>query len=206
VLVPQKALSRAKSRLELDPARRRAVAEAMLRDTVAAIVSTTVVRRVVVLWDDEEDAGTLPAVDHLGTPGRSLNDALVHAAEQVRRDDPDVDLAVVPGDLPALTPGDLVRCLAIAASSPRAFLPDLHGVGTTVLTATAGTALAPAYGGGSTLAHATSGAHLIDPTDLDSVRTDVDDLVSLHRALALGCGRHTRAACVDTGLVAATVA
>jgi 2-phospho-L-lactate/phosphoenolpyruvate guanylyltransferase len=195
VLVPQKSFARAKGRLELDASRRRAVAEALLLDTVAAIHSSPVVHRVVVLWDDEKDAQILPSVERLGCAGRDLNDALAYAAGQIRRDDPDADLAVVPGDLPALTASDLSRCLDIAAGWPRAFLPDLDGVGTTVLTATGGNALAPAYGGCSALAHATSGAHLVDPTGLDSARIDVDDLVSLGRALALGCGHHTRAAC-----------
>jgi 2-phospho-L-lactate/phosphoenolpyruvate guanylyltransferase len=202
VLVPQKALSRAKGRLELDPPARRAVAEAMLRDTVAAILASGGVGRVVVLWDDERDAGTLTAVEGLATSGRGLNEALVQAANRVRGDDPGADLAVVPGDLPALRPADLARCLDLALGHGGAFLPDAAGVGTTVLTATGGTPLAPAYGGCSTLAHAASGAHLIDPTDLDSARADVDDVASLHRALALGCGRHTRAACAALGLVA----
>jgi 2-phospho-L-lactate guanylyltransferase len=205
VLVPQKKLDRAKGRLEVDPRERRALAVAMLRDTVAAAVATDVVSRVVVLWDDPADASALPWVDGLCTTGRDLNHSLLDGAESVRRDDPGSHIAVVPGDLPAVTAGDLARFLTEAAGHRRAFLPDEAGIGTTILTATAGTTLTPAYGGCSTLAHAASGAHLVDPTGLDSVRADVDDLRALGRALALGCGRYTLAACVDAGLVAATV-
>lgn len=201
VLVPQKAFARAKGRLDLDARDRSTIAEAMLRDTVAAVLTTPVVGRIVVLWDDEADAKSLTSVDGLDTSGLGLNEALVHAAESVRHDDPGAHLAVVPGDLPALTPSALTRCLTIAVGHGRAFLPDAAGVGTTVLTATAGATLGPAYGGCSTLAHATSGAHLIDPTGLDSARTDVDDLASLGRALDLGCGHHTRTAGAALGLL-----
>jgi len=201
VLVPQKALSRAKGRLELGPAARRAVAAAMVRDTVEAVVATAGVARVIVLWDDVADAGMVSSVEGLGTTGQCLNDALAFGAAHVRHDDPDVALAVVPGDLPALDPADLNRCLAIAGGHRRAFLPDADGTGTTILTATARVDLAPAYGRSSTLAHAASGAHLIDPVGLLSVRADVDDLASLARALGLGRGDHTRTACEAAGLL-----
>jgi 2-phospho-L-lactate guanylyltransferase len=201
VLVPQKALARAKGRLELDPRARRAVAEAMLRDTIDAILASRVVCRTVVLWDDVADAEALTGVDGLVTSGLGLNAAIERAAGQVRHDDPHAALAVVPGDLPALTPEDLGRCLDLAARHERAFLPDASGVGTTLLTATGAAPLGPAYGGCSTLAHAASGAHLIDPRGLDAVRTDVDDLAALARALDLGCGPHTRAACAALGLI-----
>jgi 2-phospho-L-lactate guanylyltransferase len=200
VLVPQKSLARAKGRLALEPCHRRAVAEAMLRDTVAAIAATGVVGRVLVLWDDESDRGTLPGVDGLGTPRRRLNEAIGFGAARTRQSHPRAGIAVVPGDLPALTSDVLTRCLDEAAAHPRAFLRDASGTGTTLLTAAAGTDLAPAYGPGSAGAHARSGAHPIEPTDLEAARADVDDLSSLERALALGCGRHTRSTWLGLGL------
>jgi 2-phospho-L-lactate guanylyltransferase len=200
VLVPQKALVRAKGRIELDPFARRALAEAMLRDTVDAIRATGGVRRVMVLWDEPSDVGILTDVDGTVTSGLPLNEALEHVAGEMRREDPQVDLAVVPGDLPALTPEALADCLERATGHARAFLPDATGVGTTVLAATRGTPLVPAYGGCSTFEHAASGAHLIDPRGLDRVRSDVDDLEALARAVALGCGPHTRAAAAALGL------
>jgi 2-phospho-L-lactate guanylyltransferase len=51
----------------------------------------------------------------------------------------------------------------------------------------------PAYGVGSERAHAAGGAWQIDPSGLDSLRTDVDDLGSLAAALSLGCGPRTTA-------------
>ena len=200
VLVPQKALARAKGRLDVDPRTRRAMALAMLTDTLDAVAATPGVTRVVVLWDDSADATTLQ-VESLGTEGRPLNPALELGAAQARHLDPAVSLAVVPGDLPALDPAELHACLEIASSHGRAFLPDAEGTGSTVLTATSEADLAPRYGLSSTLAHAVSGAHLICPDGLISARTDVDDLASLARALELGCGDHTRAACAAAGLL-----
>jgi 2-phospho-L-lactate guanylyltransferase len=173
----------------------------MVRDTVEAVRATAGVVRVIVLWDDVADAGTVSSVEGLGTTGQGLNDALASGAAHVRHDAPDVALAVVPGDLPALDPAELSRCLAIAGGHRRAFLPDADGTGTTILTATGRVDLAPAYGRSSTLAHAASGAHLIDPVDLLTVRADVDDLASLARALGLGRGDHTRAVCEAAGLL-----
>jgi 2-phospho-L-lactate guanylyltransferase len=154
-----------------------------------------------VLWDEPSDVGILTDVDGTVTSGLPLNEALEHVAGEIRREDPLVDLAVVPGDLPALTPEALADCLERAAGHARAFLPDASGVGTTVLAATRGTPLVPAYGGCSTFDHAASGAHLIDPSGLDRVRTDVDDLDALARAFGLGCGDHTRAAAAARGLI-----
>jgi 2-phospho-L-lactate guanylyltransferase len=201
VLIPQKALARAKGRLDLDPTERRAVATAMLRDTVQAVLLTPAVARVMVLWDDGADATLLPDIEGLDTAGKGLNGAIEAGAVRVRLDDPGFSLAVVPGDLPALNPFELDECLGMAAAHRRAFLPDAAGIGTTVLTATSGTNLRAHYGHCSTLAHAASDAHLIRPTGLRTLRADVDDLGTLARALELGCGRHTRSACMAAGLI-----
>lgn len=201
VLVPQKALTRAKGRLDLESVARRAIATAMLRDTVEAAAAAPGVARVVVLWDDEADAGCLPGVEGVGTAGLSLNAALDLGAAHVRGPEPGLGVAVVPGDLPALDPADLTRCLERAAGHARAFLPDADGTGTTVLTAAPGVILVPRYGPSSTLAHAVTGAHLIRPEELLSLREDVDDLESLARALDLGCGPRTRSACAAAGLL-----
>lgn len=201
VLVPQKALARAKGRLDLGPEERRAVAAAMLRDTVEAVLLAPAVARVVVLWDDDADAVTLPHVEGLDTTGRGLNGAVEAGAARVRLDDPTLSVAVVPGDLPALNPVELDECLRMAARHRRAFVPDATGVGTTVLTATSGSNLGARYGHCSTFAHAASGARLIRPTGLKTLRADVDDLNSLGRALELGCGRHTQSVCAALGLI-----
>jgi GTP cyclohydrolase II len=212
VLVPQKALSRAKSRLELPDRQRRALAVAMLRDLLATLAATGAVAEVLMLWDDPRDAAVLQAEDQprpwlpvtrMSAAGLSLNEALTRAAAMARGNGAGA-IAVLPGDLPALTATDLELCLARAAAHPRAFLPDAAGSGTTVLTALAGQPLDPRYGPASTVAHVISGAHLLDPDGLDRVRADVDDLAALRRALALGCGPCTSAAAVPLGLDATT--
>ena len=200
-LVPQKALAGAKGRLQLEPQQRRAVATAMLRDTVAALAATPAVESIIVLWDDPEDRSVLPTVAALCTRGRGLNESLELGAEAARSQFPGLGVLVVPGDLPALDPVELALCLQRAARIPRAYLPDAAATGTTILTATRGLPLLPAYGGPSAAAHAATGAHSLEVNGLDSLRADVDDLESLARALALGCGRRTRASCFSQGLV-----
>ena len=200
-LVPQKALAGAKGRLQLQPRQRRAVATAMLRDTVAALASTPAVERIIVLWDDPEDRWVLPTVAALCTQGHGLNESLELGAEAARSQLPGLGVLVVPGDLPALKPAELALCLERAARVPRAYLPDAAATGTTILTATHAFPLLPAYGGPSAAAHAATGAYSIDLSGLDSLRADVDDLESLARALALGCGHHTQSSCASQGLV-----
>lgn len=202
VLVPQKALNRAKSRLDLPPDRRRALAEAMLRDTLDAVRTTPGVEVVTVLWDDAADAARFPGTSGRPTAGMSLNEAVAAGQERCRA--PGTAIAVVPGDLPALSPEDLSRCLARAAESPRAFLADITGTGTTILTAGPEHRLVIRYGPGSAAAHAAAGVSPIPATGLEAARTDVDDLDSLARSLGSGCGHHTLAACARLRLVLET--
>jgi 2-phospho-L-lactate guanylyltransferase len=198
-LVPQKAFSRAKGRLELTADRRKALAVAMLRDTVAAVCATTGVERVVVLWDDDADRLTLRAVDGVSAAGLGLNRSLEKGAALARHRFPHLDVLVVPGDLPALDPPELEVCLARSGEHPRAYLPDARGNGTTLLTAIGDFPLVPAYGPGSAAAHAASGAHPLKVTGVESARCDVDDLESLAQAMRLGCGHHTRSCCASLG-------
>lgn len=199
-LVPQKSLSRAKARLELPRQQRRAIATAMLRDTVTAVRVTVDIQRVLVLWDDEADSAVLPGVDSLVTRGQGLNRSLEVGAAAARSHHPGCGVVVVPGDLPALDPRELAICLERASRHCRAYLADEVGTGTTILTATPDVPLLPAYGAGSAAHHAATGAHSLDPDDLDSLRADVDDLESLARAMARGRGNHTRSACAARGL------
>lgn len=81
-----------------------------------------------------------------------------------------------------------------AAGGGRAFLADAPGVGTTLLAADAGAALAPGFGVASRARHLASGAREIGLRGVDSVRQDVDTGADLRAALALGVGPHTAAA------------
>lgn len=199
-VVPQKALATAKGRLELDPRDRRVLAEAMLHDTLDAVAATASVSHVLVLLDQPGDLGAHPAWEVVSAPGLGLNGSIARGVREVRRRFARHGVVVVPGDLPALDPHELETCLERAACHPRGYLPDLAGTGTTILTATGGAPVRPAYGVGSARAHAAGGARLIDPSGVDSVRTDVDDLGSLAAALALGCGPRTTACAWDLAL------
>ncbi|MFD5542522.1 2-phospho-L-lactate guanylyltransferase, partial [Streptomyces sp. NPDC127079] len=94
-------------------------------------------------------------------------------------------------DLPASRPGLWAGLLDAAAEFPRAFLPDAAAIGTTLLAAAPGSALAPAFGPDSRARHAASGAVELPVADVDSVRQDVDTGADLRTALALGVGPRT---------------
>ncbi|MFI1963637.1 2-phospho-L-lactate guanylyltransferase [Streptomyces pathocidini] len=199
LVVPLKPLSRAKSRLarEAGAGPTPGLALAFAQDTVAAALACPAVRDVVVVTDDPlagAELGALGARAVRDEPGSGLNAALAHGARVVRQVRPGAAVAALNADLPALRPTELARVLRTAARSPRAFLADAAGVGTTLLCALPGTELAPAFGALSRARHRDSGATEIPLADVDSVRRDVDTVEDLHAALALGVGPRTAAA------------
>jgi 2-phospho-L-lactate guanylyltransferase len=136
-----------------------------------------------------------------------LNPALAHGATTVRARCPDTALAALNADLPALRPEELARVLRAAARSPRAFLADAAGTGTTLLSAMPGQELAPHFGPRSSARHRASGAVEIVLPGVQSVRQDVDTEADLETALALGVGPFTaRARCRGAGATPANSA
>lgn len=196
VVVPVKPLAQGKSRLVgIAPAHRRALAEAFVRDTVAAALATATVSRVVVVTDDVALALSLREEHCLVLPdgvAGDLNASLVQAAAEARRRWPDLRPVVVCADLPALTPDALsaaLRATTAAAPDGAAFVPDLAGRGTTVYTAPHAV-FAPRFGTDSRTAHLEAGA--VEVADVpDRVRQDVDVMSDLGRVLLLGVGVHT---------------
>ncbi|MFF3254817.1 2-phospho-L-lactate guanylyltransferase [Actinacidiphila glaucinigra] len=198
LVVPLKPLSAAKSRLaEAVGPVRPGLALAFAQDTVVAALACEAVRNVTVVTDDPLAGSVLAALGarvEADSPAAGLNAALRHGADAVLRRHPAAAVAALNADLPALRPLELAAVLRAAARSPgRSFLADAAGIGTTLLAATAGTALAPAFGGPSRARHRASGAHEIALPDVDSVRRDVDTGEDLAAALLLGVGPHTRA-------------
>ncbi|MFF7142969.1 MULTISPECIES: 2-phospho-L-lactate guanylyltransferase [Streptomyces] len=199
VVVPVKALARAKSRLSDTAADglRPGLALAFAQDTVTAVLDCAAVRDVAVVTDDPVAGRELAA---LGAgivpdePGGGLNAALAHAAAVVRRRRPDGAVAALNADLPALRTAELARVLEAAAEFPRAFLPDTAEIGTTLLAAAPGRELQPVFGVDSRVRHRASGAVELALDAVDSVRQDVDTGDDLRAALALGVGPHTAAA------------
>ena len=198
LVVPLKALSRAKSRLSDTAADglRPGLALAFAQDTVAAALACPAVGDVAVVTGDVLAGRELAALGARivpDEPGGGLNAALAHAASVVRARSPQSPLAALNADLPALRPTELARVLSAAAEFPRAFLPDAAGLGTTLLAASPGRELLPAFGTDSRIRHRASGATELFLPDVPSVRQDVDTGADLQAALALGVGPRTAA-------------
>ncbi len=193
VLLPVKPPARGKSRLDVDPARRRSLAAAFALDTARACVAAGRVTAVLAVTDDARFAAELRAAgcDTIpdGVTG-DLNESLRQAAaEAARRWPHDVPVAVC-ADLPALLPADLDA--ALDAVTGAAFVADHERVGTTLYTAPSD-AFDPHFGHHSRRAHLDSGAREIT-LPLASLRLDVDDRTALAQAMDLGVGAHTRLA------------
>ncbi|MEU6368089.1 2-phospho-L-lactate guanylyltransferase [Streptomyces sp. NPDC046931] len=198
VVVPLKALARAKSRLSDTAADglRPGLALAFAQDTVSAALSCAAVRDVAVVTGDPlagRELAALGARVVADEPADGLNAALAHAARVVRAARPRAAVAALNADLPALRAVELARVLDAAAEFPRAFLPDAAGIGTTLLAAAPGRELLPAFGTDSRARHRVSGAAEIALDAVDSVRQDVDTGEDLRAALALGVGPRTAA-------------
>ena len=198
VVVPAKRLGVAKTRLRpltaaLDDgdAVHRELVLALLADTVGAAAACPSVDEVLVVTDDPAAA---ELVARLGArtvpdePGGGLNPALEHGARRVRA----TAVAALSSDLPALRHDELAAALLAAGDLSRAFVADVHGTGTTLLTAV-GTDLRPHFGVASAQAHRAAGALPLHGGWPGLVH-DVDTPADLWAALNLGVGPHTRSA------------
>ena len=193
VVVPVKRLSLAKSRLwSYGDERRQALALAFAADVV---VAAREVAQVLVVTDDEQAAAVLRALGArvvADDPDAGLNPALEHGAELLRSDQPDLGVATLSADLPALRPADLAAVLALMPPGGRGFVSDFAGTGTTLLAAGPGALLTAAFGTGSRTGHLGSGA--VELTAAAGLRRDVDTPEDLEAAVALGLGQHTTVA------------
>lgn len=201
VLIPVKQLGKAKSRLapELGP-RRAELALAFARDTTAAALRCEAVAAVTVVTGDRVVAEAVRAdgaqvFDDRLAPG--LNLALAAALDAMPGFG---SVALLLGDLPALTPQALARALRAASGHETAFVPDSSGTGTTLLAARRREALRIRFGTGSASAHAEAGAAQIAIPGLITLRSDVDSFADLVKAAVLGLGEHTRSAVSVLGL------
>lgn len=202
LVLPVQRADRAKTRL-VAPAGvdRGLLARAMATDALAAVRGcAAVTRRIVVTADDVIGPAAARAGDHLVPDvGAGLTAAVTAGVARAARLDPDCAVGVLLVDLPALTPDDLAMALAAAAQHPSAFVPDLDGTGTVLLTARRGVALRPAFGGSSARRHADLDAVRLD-LDLPRLRRDVDTAAGLRAAVALGLGPATTAVLAGAAL------
>jgi len=188
VLLPLKDTARGKSRIGGDPARRRELAVAMVKDTVAAALAAASVRRVIVVCQRDADATTLggSGAELAVLPGLSLNAALAAAAAAVRDRARRSNIAALPGDLPYLRGSELGVALARSLDHRQVAVADRAGTGTTLLTAMAGVELAPRYGPDSFRRHLAAGAVELDIPIRSGLRHDVDTREDLVDSAALG--------------------
>ena len=206
VVVPAKRLALAKTRLRpltegLGGTAHADVVLALLADTVAAALDCPLVERVLVVTDDPAAAETvraLGAATVADEPDEGLNPALAHGARSTGAS----AVAALSSDLPALRPEELAAALAAAldaaGTTPRCYVADAEGTGTTLLTAV-GVPLDPRFGAGSAAAHRASGAVPLDG-GWPGLAADVDTEAALRRALALGVGPATAAVAARLGV------
>lgn len=157
VAIPVRALEGAKSRLGgvLDAEERRDLVERLLRRTVAAAIATPGVTDVIVVSPDPGVLSIAAAAGARPLPQRSrgLNAAFQEAREAAAGE----RLLLLPGDLPAITSGDLARVLAEGDRAGRpsvVLVPDRHRRGTNALLLDPPDAIDPAFGGDSRTGHA----------------------------------------------------
>lgn len=200
VVVPVKGNPGAKTRLAALP-NRAALADAFALDTVAALVAASVVRRVFVVTADAQLATLLARLGAAIVPERAdaasaedrLNRAIRQGLAAAHAEYPGEHLAIVTGDLPALSTADVEAAFALAAAHELSMVPDAAGSGTTTLLARAGTALLPRFGPNSRAGHEAAGHVPLDLPASASIRRDVDTPADLEVARQLGLGRFTAA-------------
>jgi 2-phospho-L-lactate/phosphoenolpyruvate guanylyltransferase len=155
-ILPVKRFPAAKQRLRpgLEPPQREDLAQAMFSDVLAALSEVALDGIVVVTASPSartiahrhgahvvEDRET----GHNAAAALGVQAALAQAAERV---------LLVPGDCPALDPGEVGSLLDHPASPPSVLIvPDRHGTGTNALLITPPDALVPSFGPGSCQRH-----------------------------------------------------
>ena len=169
------------------------IALAMASDTLCAALASASVSDVVVVTDDRLAAATLSALGARvvpDAPDDGLNAALRYGAALAAAHRPDAAIAALSADLAALRPDELTDALEEAAEHERAFVADVQGSGTTLLSALPGHDLEPRFGVGSAQAHRRHGAQPLEGS-WPSLRRDLDTPADLAVAARLGLGPAT---------------
>jgi 2-phospho-L-lactate guanylyltransferase len=200
VVLPVKHGEQAKSRLTTPPAvDRLALARAIALDSLAAVLACEPVVRLVVVTSDPVvgDAVSGPQgavrVDVVPDPGAGLPSAIRAGLQAAGQLPAGHGVGVLLPDVPALRPDDLAVALGASARHRVAYVPDLEGTGTVLLTGTGHAELNPAFGPRSAARHEAGGAVRLE-LDLPRLRRDVDTWEALQQALGLGAGPATTAA------------
>jgi len=200
VVLPVKSFGRAKQRLvaAVGQPDRAELAAAMVSDVLAAIGAVPGLDDLVVVTAEERaaraahDAGAHVVHDPVeagqsAAAARGVAAALARGAERV---------LLVPGDCPALDPGEVGELLAGYADAGVVIVPDRHGAGTNALRLSPPGVMDPSFGPGSFARHAalaTAAGAVVRVAHAPSLELDVDtpgDLTALRAALE----RHPSAA------------
>lgn len=196
-VLPIKDLLHAKTRLSglLGSGARRALAQSMLADVLAALRRVEGLAEVAVVTGDQiaqtvargEGRLVLPDLAQSGQSAAAeigISHAIEGGFERV---------LLVPGDTPMLDPGELEALLAAAPARGVAIVPDRHREGTNALVITPPGAFAPQFGEGSLARHvraAESAGLAHEVMDVPSLQLDVDTPADLTALAAAIEGRH----------------
>lgn len=197
VVVPVKSWDAAKNRLLVPQPLKQAFARAFAEDVLSAASASSRVGDLAVVTNEPRmgpiagRAGARLLAEPEPADGEGLNSAIAAGLAWARKRCAG-PVAVVPADLPCLTPTALDAVLELAGTQPFSFVPDTEGTGTTILCARGPDLLRTAYGAGSCARHADMGAFPMAQVDLRA-RQDVDNLEDLRAATRLGVGRSTAA-------------
>jgi 2-phospho-L-lactate/phosphoenolpyruvate guanylyltransferase len=194
LVIPVRGGDQAKSRLDVIPERRAALAAAFALDTLAAAQAASRVGVIVVVGALPEQVEGITVVPD---PGQGLLPAVRAGLQEVARTAPGSPAAVLLGDLPALRPEELDRALATAQAHERAFVPDADGSGTTLLVARAGVRHDLGFGADSAAHHRAAGYTEVELPERSGLRCDVDTIEQLRAAALLPLGPRTRALLID---------
>jgi 2-phospho-L-lactate/phosphoenolpyruvate guanylyltransferase len=153
-IVPQKALSHAKSRLTgaLAPAARAELTLALLRHVCCTLRAVPEIEDVVVMTPDPIVSARAAAwgLYAVSDPGPGLNAALERIMQTAGRSRA---VLIVAGDLALLRPADVAALLEAATSRRLVLAPSKEGTGTNAVVVPRGLTFRPAYGGSSLAAH-----------------------------------------------------
>lgn len=186
VVIPAKRLSEAKSRLDLQPLRRRQVALGLLITTTAAAMTAARVDMVYVITRDRVVASSVRvrgATPILEEPPFELNAAISQGRRTVIERHPESPVAVLLGDLAFLDPSDLDSAIASFRNcGDPLMVPDRVGCGTTFLIHSQRSMPPTSFGPASAAAHRERG-FVETGHELHSLRNDIDTLNDMDGAM-----------------------
>ncbi len=204
VILPFKASTRGKSRIELPVQDRSKLAVAMMRDTVRAVLTAQSVSSVLLVVEDPRDiAGLLAEETDAISQGRidvmiattpGLNTAILAGKQHLEDIGWQGRVAALLADLPGLSAAEIDAAALKAKSHQLSVVADRQSVGSTMLIADEIPSLTPHFGPNSLRAHRDAGAKMLDIPEASGLRNDVDEIPGpLLADWGRGLGPHTTA-------------